>query len=68
MDAWACRVDVGPGQLPECFEGEERTDPGIGDLLHLVSGRQLLGVVRELKTHLIPGALTRRCARYSKHS
>ena len=35
------------GHLPECFEMEERTSPGVGDVLQLVSGRQLLGLVRE---------------------
>lgn len=35
------------GHLPECFEMEERTSPGVGDVLQLVSGRQLLGFVRE---------------------
>ena len=35
------------GHLPECFEMEERTLPGVGDVLQLVSGRQLLGFVRE---------------------
>ncbi len=36
-----------PGELPEAFEGEERTVAGVGDVLQLVSGRQLLGVVHE---------------------
>lgn len=35
------------GELPEAFEGEERTVAGVGDVLQLVSGRQLLGVVHE---------------------
>ena len=38
---------MGIGELPEAFEGEERSVAGIGDVMHLVSGRQLLGVVRE---------------------
>ena len=42
-----CRVDMTGGHLPECFEMEERTSPGVGDVLQLVSGRQLLGFVRE---------------------
>ncbi|KAL0034009.1 hypothetical protein WJX79_002800 [Trebouxia sp. C0005] len=41
------RVRMDTGELPEAFEGEERTVAGVGDVLHLVSGRQLLGVVRE---------------------
>ena len=43
----SCRVDLTGGHLPECFEMEERTSPGVGDVLQLVSGRQLLGFVRE---------------------
>lgn len=42
-----CRLDVGQSELPEAFEAEERSVPGLGDLLHLVSGRSLLGAVRE---------------------
>ena len=41
------RLEIGREQLPGAFEAEERTVPGLGDLLHLVSGRTLLGVVRE---------------------
>ncbi|DBA75412.1 hypothetical protein WJX77_006042 [Trebouxia sp. C0004] len=41
------RVRMNTGELPEAFEGEERTVAGVGDVLQLVSGRQLLGVVRE---------------------
>lgn len=40
-------MDVGRGRLPVCFEAEERSQPGVGELLQLVSGRQVLGVVRE---------------------
>jgi len=42
-------VDVEQG-LPPCFEGEERNAglTGIHDLMHIVSGRQLLGLVRTL--------------------
>ena len=42
-----CRLDVGQSELPEALEAEERSVPGLGDLLHLVSGRTLLGAVRE---------------------
>eukprot|EP01018_Ginkgo_biloba_P040215 Gb_16312 [translate_table: standard] len=31
--------------LPDCFEAEERSQPGISEVLHLVSGRNLFGVV-----------------------
>ena len=47
---------MGRGQLPPAFEAEERTLPDLGDLLHLVSGLTLLGVVRERPTHALPGA------------
>ena len=43
------------GHLPECFEMEERTSPGVGDVLQLVSGRQLLGFVRELSDGQLAG-------------
>eukprot|EP00249_Psilotum_nudum_P022177 c28405_g1_i2 orf=236-1576(+) len=33
--------------LPDCFEAEIRTDCGVPDILHLVSGRQLFGLVRQ---------------------
>lgn len=32
--------------LPDCFEAEERSESGISEVLHLVSGRHLFGVVR----------------------
>lgn len=38
---------MGRNELPEAFEAEERSVPGLGDLLHLVSGQTLLGSVRE---------------------
>lgn len=44
------RLDLGRGELPEAFEAEERSVPGLGDLLHLVSGRTLIGIVRERST------------------
>jgi curved DNA-binding protein CbpA len=38
---------LAPGQFPDCFEADERsTISGTGDILHLLFGRQLLGVVR----------------------
>ncbi len=41
------RLDLQPGELPRCFEGELRRGPQQGaELMHLVSGRTLLGVVR----------------------
>ncbi|KAK9814314.1 hypothetical protein WJX72_003841 [[Myrmecia] bisecta] len=43
------RLEVESGQLPEQFEAEERSTAGLGDVLQLVSGRQLLGVVRHLQ-------------------
>lgn len=49
------RVQLSEGQLPEAFEGEERSVPGVGDVLQLVSGRQLLGVVRERQDACLPG-------------
>lgn len=52
------RVQVGTGQLPEAFEGEERSVAGVGDVLQLVSGRQLLGVVRERQDACLPGPNT----------
>ena len=44
-------MEVGRDELPEAFEAEERSVPGLGDLLHLVSGRTLLGSVRERHAH-----------------
>ncbi len=42
------RLDIDEGELPPAFEAEERSHPDASrDLLHLVSGRTLLGVVRE---------------------
>ena len=49
------RLDLGEGQLPECFEADERSDPAAEDVLQLVSGRRVLGVVREQKTELLQG-------------
>lgn len=48
-------MQLNTGQLPEAFEGEERSVPGVGDVLQLVSGRQLLGVVRERQDARLPG-------------
>ncbi len=45
-----------PGQLPDCFEAEVRRSPADSeDLLHLVSGRTLLGLVRKRRQPLLPG-------------
>ena len=41
--------------LPPAFEAEERSWPGCGDVLQLVSGRTLLGRVRELDHLRLPG-------------
>ena len=49
--AYLLRLELGRGQLPGAFEAEQRSLPGLGDLLHLVSGRTLLGVVRERITN-----------------
>ncbi len=51
------RVQLSTEELPEAFEGEERSVPGVGDVLQLVSGRQLLGVVRERKDVQLQGML-----------
>ena len=50
---------MGTGELPEAFEGEERSVAGIGDVMHLVSGRQLLGVVRERQDLRLSGITSR---------
>jgi curved DNA-binding protein CbpA len=53
----APRRGLPPGHLPPAFEAEERADPRLTpDLLHLVSGRTLLGVVRERRPLLLTGA------------
>eukprot|EP00879_Flechtneria_rotunda_P020746 GHRR01021836.1.p1 GENE.GHRR01021836.1~~GHRR01021836.1.p1 ORF type:complete len:703 (+),score=305.32 GHRR01021836.1:429-2537(+) len=40
-------LDLLPGQLPSAFEADERAHPSLShDILHLVHGRELLGVVR----------------------
>lgn len=51
-------MQLSEGQLPEAFEGEERSVAGVGDVLQLVSGRQLLGVVRERQDACLPGPPT----------
>ena len=51
-------VQLSEGQLPTAFEGEERSVAGVGDVLQLVSGRQLLGVVRERQDACLPGPIT----------
>ena len=50
-----CRLSLAPGELPAQFEGEERSQPGLGDLLQLVSGRTLLGCVRVRQSALLSG-------------
>lgn len=42
-------------ELPECFEAEERSVPDTADVLQLVSGRTLLGVVREQQLQYLAG-------------
>ncbi|KAK9844451.1 hypothetical protein WJX74_002691 [Apatococcus lobatus] len=49
-------LDVNMFELPECFEAEERSVPDTGDVLQLVSGRTLLGVVREQQIHYLDGS------------
>ena len=49
------RLDQAEGELPPAFEAEERSWPGHGDVLQLVSGRTLLGVVRELSPVALAG-------------
>lgn len=58
------RVEVGTDQLPEAFEGEERSIAGVGDVLQLVSGQQLLGVVRERQDARLPGPTTLPSCKY----
>ncbi|KAF9619669.1 hypothetical protein IFM89_007990 [Coptis chinensis] len=38
--------------LPDCFEAEERSGDGIPEVLHLVSGRELFGIVSFVDKHL----------------
>jgi hypothetical protein len=35
------------GRIPDCFEADERAGLGTDEILHLVSGRQLFGFVRQ---------------------
>lgn len=52
----SCRLDMQEDEiLPPAFEAEERSWPGCGDVLQLVSGRTLLGRVRELDHLRLPG-------------
>ena len=51
-----CRLQVGAFELPECFEAEERSAPDTDDVLQLVSGRTLLGIVREQQLQYLEGA------------
>eukprot|EP00878_Enallax_costatus_P027220 GHUV01029283.1.p1 GENE.GHUV01029283.1~~GHUV01029283.1.p1 ORF type:complete len:180 (+),score=64.08 GHUV01029283.1:986-1525(+) len=59
------QLEVLPGQLPAAFEADERADQFLTtDLLHLVHGRALIGVVR-LKRHLaLEGTGLLLCAGY----
>ncbi|CAM6103525.1 unnamed protein product [Calypogeia fissa] len=41
--------------LPECFEAEERAQPDVQDVLHLVSGRHLFGFVRQVQNPALDG-------------
>ena len=41
-----CRLQLGKEELPEFFEADERSCNGAEDILHLVSGISLLGIVR----------------------
>lgn len=45
--------DLSSGALPDAFEADERAAPDCPDLLQLVSGRQLLGAVRERRLVLL---------------
>eukprot|EP00884_Botryococcus_braunii_P018870 jgi/Botrbrau1/5667/Bobra.0071s0011.3 len=49
------RLTLEAGELPEAFEAEERRDSCTLDVLHLVSGRTLLGIVRQRQDPLIFG-------------
>lgn len=52
------RLSLQPGQLPSAFELDERSDPHTTeDLLHLVHGRELLGVVQLPRTLQLTGGL-----------
>ena len=41
------RFQIEEGSLPECFEADERSESATEDILQLVSGRTLLGRVRQ---------------------
>ena len=45
--------ELASGALPDAFEADERATPDCPDLLQLVSGRQLLGAVRERRLELL---------------
>lgn len=51
----ACRLNLEPEQLPSAFEAEERNSRDTPDVLHLVSGRTLLGKVRKRTDPLLQG-------------
>ncbi|KAL3681300.1 hypothetical protein R1sor_024256 [Riccia sorocarpa] len=48
--------------VPECFEAEERAQPDLLDVLHLVSGRHLFGLVRQVDVPLLESAAGQRPA------
>lgn len=48
--------ELGAGWLPEAFEADERATSDCPDLLQLVSGRQVLGAVRERRAELLARA------------
>ena len=50
-----CRLGLAEGDLPAQFEAEERSQPGCGDLLQLVSGRTLLGRVIVQRSAFLQG-------------
>eukprot|EP00775_Hariotina_reticulata_P013686 gene13686-13808_t len=55
------RLDVLPGELPPAFECDERSHPSLShDLLHLVHGRTLLGVVRQRQALRLTGEVMTR--------
>ena len=45
--------DLDSGCLPDAFEADERAEGACPDLLQIVSGRQLLGAVRERRLELL---------------
>jgi hypothetical protein len=59
MHTTCCRLNTRPGELPVEFECDERSHPALSDdLLHLVHGRTLLGVVTTPATLRLEGTPT----------